>query len=113
MASILVAFEVTRPRSLVTTTAHFTMLHVLTAVRSLRGHRISSFLFNSSNECYQTLLDAAVHRARAVAAARDGGRSVLAMELAARAYTLVHRGDHMVADGRLGGWSACRAPRRP
>ena len=83
-------------------TIHFSTLHVLTDVRSRRAHRLSSFLFISSNERNQTLLNAALHRARAVAAARDGGRSVLAMELAARAYTLVHRGDHIVTDGRLG-----------
>ena len=83
-------------------TIHFTMLHVLTGVHSRRAHRLSSFLFDSSNECYWTLLNAAVHRARANAATRDGGRSVIAMELAARAYSLVHRGDHIVTDGRLG-----------
>ena len=33
------------------------MLHVLTDVRSRRAHRLS-FLFNSSNECYWTLLNA-------------------------------------------------------
>ena len=81
---------------------HFSMLHVLTDVRSRRAHRLSSFLFNSSNEHNQTLLNAALHRTRAVAAARDGGRSALAMDLAARAYSLVHRGGHMVTDGRLG-----------
>ena len=78
------------------------MLHVLTGVRSRRAHRLSSFLFISSNERNWTLLNAALHRTRAVAAARDGGRSTLAMEFAARAYILVHRGDHMGADGRLG-----------
>ena len=88
MAFILVAFEVTRPRSLVTTAAHFSMLHVLTGVRSQRAHRLPSFLFISSNERNWTLLNAALHRTRAVAAARDSGRSVLAMESAARAYTL-------------------------
>ena len=102
MAFILVAFEVTRPRSLVTTAAHFSMLHVLTGVRSQRAHRLPSFLFISSNERNWTLLNAALHRTRAVAAARDGGHSTLAMDLASRAYSLVHRGDHMVADGRLG-----------
>ena len=96
MAFILVAFEVTRPRSLVTTTALFSMLHVLTGVRSLQAHSLSSFLFTSSNERSQTLLNAALHRTRPLGAARDGGRSRLAMELAARAYSLVHRGDHMV-----------------
>ena len=34
MAFILVAFEATHPRSLVTTAAHFSILHVLTDVRS-------------------------------------------------------------------------------
>ena len=41
MAFILVAFEATHPRSLVTTAAHFSMLHVLTEVRSRRAHRLS------------------------------------------------------------------------
>ena len=45
---------------------------------------------------------AAAWRADDDAAARDGGRSALAMDLAARAYSLVHRGGHMVTDGRLG-----------
>ena len=65
-------------------TNHFSTLHVLTGVRSRRAHRLSSFLFISSDERKRTLLNAALHRTRAVAAVRDGGRSVLAMELAAR-----------------------------
>ena len=40
MAFILVAFEATHPRSLVTTAAHCSMLHVLTDVRSRRAHRL-------------------------------------------------------------------------
>ena len=95
-------FEAAPPRSRSMLIIHFRMLHVLTDVRSRRAHRLSSFLFNSSNEHNQTLLNAAVHRARAPAAARDGGHSTLAMDLAARAYSLVHRGAHMVTDGRLG-----------
>ena len=83
-------------------TNHFSTLHVLTGVRSRRAHRISSFLFISSNERNETLLNAALHRTRVVGAARDGGHSTLAMDLASRAYSLVHRGGHMVTDGRLG-----------
>ena len=81
---------------------HFSTLHVLTGVRLRRAHRISSFLFISSNERNETLLNAALHRTRVVGAARDGGHSTLAMDLASRAYSLVHRGGHMVTDGRLG-----------
>ena len=75
--------------------SHFSMFHVLTDMCSRIVHRLSSFLFISSNERNQTLLNAAIHRTQAVAAARDGGRSALAIELATRAYTLVHRGAHM------------------
>ena len=71
------------------------MDHVLTDVCSSRAHRLPSFLFLSSKARKGTLLDAALHRPRAAATARDGGRSLLAMELAARASTLVHRGAHM------------------
>ena len=99
---IMSGLEATPPSSYSMLTIHFTMLHVLTGVRSLRAHRLSLFLFISSSQRDQTLLNAALHRTRAVAAARDGGRSALAMELAARAYTLVHRGAHVVTDGRLG-----------
>ena len=99
---IMGGFEAAPLRSRNMLIIHFSMLHVLTDVRSRRAHRLSSFLFNSSNEHNQTLLNAALHRTRAVAAARDGGRSALAMDLAARAHSLVHRGDHMVPDGRLG-----------
>ena len=102
MAFISVAVETIHTRSLVTTAAHISMLHVLTGVRSRRAYRLSSFLFNSSHEPAQTLRNAALHRTRAVAAARDDGRRALAMELVARAYTLVHRGGHMLTDGRLG-----------
>ena len=47
---------------------------------------------------------------------RLGGRSMLAMEFAARAYMLVHRGGHMDMEGRLGARVVLRAghySRRP
>ena len=92
---IMSGFEAAPPRSRSMLASHFSMFHVLTDMCSRIVHRLSSFLFISSNERNQTLLNAAIHRTQAVAAARDGGRSALAIELATRAYTLVHRGAHM------------------
>ena len=84
--------EATQTRSLVTPTTPLCMCHVLTDVCSRRVLRLSARLVNSSSERIRTLLDAAVHRVRAAATARDGGRSSRAMESAAPTLTLMHRG---------------------
>ena len=99
---VLGTFEITHMRSLVITSAHSIMFQVLTGMCSSRVHRIWSGLAISSSERFGTQQKAALHRTGAVGAARDGGRSMRAMELAVRAYTLVHRGGHMAMDGRLG-----------
>ena len=86
---IMAVFEAARLRSRITLVILLCMLHVLTDVCSRRAHRLCSFFINSSNERDGTLLDTALHRPRAAAAASDDACSAQALEMASPAYTLM------------------------
>ena len=97
----MAAFEAAQPRSRITLVIHLCMLHVLTDVCSRRAHRLCSFFINSSDVRDRELLDIALHRPRAAAAARDDLCSAPASEMASPTYTLMPPRYWMAAMGGL------------
>ena len=79
---IMAAFEAAQPRSRITLVILLCTLHVLTDVCSRHAHRLCSFFINSSFVRDRELLDIALHRPRAAAAARDDLCSAPALKMA-------------------------------
>ena len=97
---IMEAFEAAHPRSRTMLVIYLCMLHVLTDVCSRRAHRLCSFFTTSSSQRDRRLLDAALHRPRAAAAASDDACSAQALEMA---FARLHPHAAAVLDGGDGG----------